>query len=36
MFFFIELEWLTCVALFDAEIVNEGQKNLQKEWQKMH
>jgi len=24
------------VAFFDAEIVNEGQKNLQKEWQKMH
>jgi len=24
------------VAYFDAKIVNQGQKNLQKQWQKMH
>jgi len=24
------------VAYFDAEIVNQGQKNLQKQWPKMH
>jgi len=24
------------VAYFDSEIVNQGQKNLQKQWQKMH
>jgi len=24
------------VAYFDAKIVNQGQKDLQKQWQKMH